>query len=515
MKMLKVLGVIFALSFAFASCGSSESSSATGWNYNDPKWGGFEVSPLSEQETGPGLVFIEGGTFVMGQVADNIHHRWENVPRRVTVSSFYMDEAEVSNVNYREFIYYLSRVYGEEYPEYVKKYYPDTNVWRSPLTSTEFLVNYYFQTTPYNEYPVVGVSWEQAIAYCKWRTDRVNEKRAIDQGYLALNQADISIESAFQTDVYLAGQYMGEAKKELKSLDPRNEGEPRLIKMDDGVFLPNYRLPTEAEWEYAALGSIGNTVDERMVDRKIYPWKGRALRSDDKKYYGLFLANFMRGDGDYMGIAGNLNDQAAPTTVVRSYFPNDYGLYQMAGNVSEWCFDVYRKASYRDVSGFNPTRGNVYMEPTVVDEEILLNDTTGGIVYRQVDDDLNRRNYKQANNINYLDGDYSSLLSPDGSWTTASQGGSDEEGDESYGDEDEAFGRSFLPDSITKQMYDYGKTSLITNQTRVVKGGSWKDRAYWLASGTRRYYDQNRSADWIGFRCAMDRLGSQVHPDYR
>lgn len=502
MKKLKVFGIIFSLFFIFTSCKKGDSSSATGWKYNDSKWGGFEVSSYTEQDTGPGLVFIEGGTFIMGQMEDDIRYEWDNQARRVTVSSFYMDETEVSNVNYREFIYYLSRVYGEEYPEYVSKHYPDTNVWRTPLSSTEFLVNYYFQTTPYNDYPVVGVSWEQAVAYCKWRTDRVNEKRAIDQGYLALNQADISIESAFQTDVYLAGQYMGEARKELKNLDPRFEGEPRNIRMDDGIFLPNYRLPTEAEWEYAAAGLIGNTVDERMVDRRLYPWNGKALRAEDKKNYGTFLANFKRDDGDYMGIAGYLNDDAVPTAPVKMYFPNDYGLYQMAGNVSEWCFDVYRKLSFADVSDFNPVRGNVYMEPTVIDDEVLLNDTTGGIVYRPIDDDLNRRNYKQANNINYLDGDYTSLVSPEGDWLSSQNSGEED----AYASED----YSSSPDSITRQMYEYGRSSLITNQTRVVKGGSWKDRAYWLAVGNRRYYDQYRSADWIGFRCAMDRLGSQT-----
>ena len=499
MKALKVFGIIFVLSFAFISCGNKGSSSATGWNYNDSKWGGFEVSSYVEQDTGPGLVFIEGGTFTMGRMEDDVRYEWDNVERRVTVSSFYMDETEVSNVNYREFIYYLLRIYGEEYPEYVKKYYPDTNVWRSPLSSTEAFVNYYFQTTPYNDYPVVGVSWEQANAYCKWRTDRVNEKRAIDQGYLALNQADISIESAFQTDVYLAGQYMGEAKRELRNLDPRFEGEPRNIRMDDGVFLPNYRLPTEAEWEYAALGLIGNTADERIVDRKTYPWTGKALRSENKKHYGAFLTNFKRGDGDYMGVAGNLNDGGAPTTPVKTFFPNDYGLYNMAGNVSEWCFDVYRKLSQRDVADFNPVRGNVYVEPTIVDDEVLLDEVTGGIVYRPVDDDLNRRNYKQSNNINYLDGDYASLVS-DGDWTTTMGNEDDEYAEENY---------TNSPDSITRQMYEYGRTSLITNNTRVVKGGSWKDRAYWLSPGTRRYYDQYRSAEWIGFRCAMDRLGSQ------
>src|SRR5947208_6732389 len=94
-----------------SSCGK-EKSSVTGWNYNDPKNGGFEVTPYDEQETGPGLVLIEGGTFSMGRTEQDITMDWNNIPRRVTVSSFYMDETEVANVHYLEYLYWTSRVYG-------------------------------------------------------------------------------------------------------------------------------------------------------------------------------------------------------------------------------------------------------------------------------------------------------------------------------------------------------------------------------------------------------------------
>jgi len=107
-----------AMSFIIAMINScaKEKSSTTGWDYNNSKNGGFEVVDYEGQETGPGLVFIEGGTFSMGRVEQDVRYDWNNVPRRVTVSSFYMDETEVKNVDYREYLYWLTRVFYESYP---------------------------------------------------------------------------------------------------------------------------------------------------------------------------------------------------------------------------------------------------------------------------------------------------------------------------------------------------------------------------------------------------------------
>src|SRR5215510_12341891 len=113
MKKFLINGLMFSMAVVlFSSCGK-ERSSITGWNYNDPKNGGFEVVPYDEQETGPGLVLIEGGTFTQGRTEDDLRgmfDEWDNIPRRMTVSSFYMDETEIANIHYLEYLYWLSRV---------------------------------------------------------------------------------------------------------------------------------------------------------------------------------------------------------------------------------------------------------------------------------------------------------------------------------------------------------------------------------------------------------------------
>src|SRR5207344_418786 len=142
------------------------SSDVTGWNYNDKNQGGYQVSKEKEQRTGPGLVFVQGGTFTMGATEEDVMSDWNNIPRRVTVSSFYIDETEVANIHYLEYLYWLSRVFAADYPEVFKKALPDTLVWRDRLAYNEPLVELYLRHPAYQQYPVVGVNWLQASDFC-------------------------------------------------------------------------------------------------------------------------------------------------------------------------------------------------------------------------------------------------------------------------------------------------------------------------------------------------------------
>jgi len=479
-NLLKLGTILMGAMLLFSSCGKKERSSSTGWVYNSTKWGGFEKRDYDGQTAGPNLVLVEGGTFTMGVTEQDITYDWDNIPRRVTVSSFYMDETEVTNINYREYLYWLDRVFGESYPEVYQNALPDTLIWREELAYNEPLVETYFRHPGYDEYPVVGVTWIQAGEYCRWRTDRVNEMMLIEKGILNPN-TEQKDEDNFNTESYLVGQYQGDVRKNLKDL--RTGGE-RPVRFEDGILFPDYRLPTEAEWEYAALalqGNLASEKDEIITDRRIYPWDGTTLRYQKRdKYQGQMLANFKRGAGDYMGVAGNLNDQAPAPAPVRAFMPNDFGLYNMAGNVNEWVADLYRpltSITLRDAENhdLNPYRGGKFQE-LMRDENgrPVEKDSLGRLRYRYIEDDevADRDNFKRGMVYNYLDGDQ----------------------------ESNAF-------------YDYGKHTLISDKSRVFKGGSWADRPYWLSPGTRRFLDEDKASRTIGFRCAMTRTGAPAGND--
>jgi formylglycine-generating enzyme required for sulfatase activity len=109
MQLFKFIAIIAAGAFV-ASC-AREASSSTGWDYNNPKVGGFQKVPFIDQETGPGLVLIEGGTFTMGRAEQDVMYDWDSRSTRVTVSSFYMDQTEVTNFHWLEYLYWISRAY--------------------------------------------------------------------------------------------------------------------------------------------------------------------------------------------------------------------------------------------------------------------------------------------------------------------------------------------------------------------------------------------------------------------
>lgn len=167
---------------------------------------------------------------------------------------------------------------------YIVPIYPDEGVWVNdfPNSTNDVYTRMYFNHPGYDDYPVVGVSWEQAMAFCAWRTE-----------------------------YYLKG-----------------------LKIPDGQIIEAFRLPTEAEWEYAARAG---------ATRNIYPWSMESLMSDK----GCFYGNFKPDEGDYTA------DKHLITARVGSYAPNDFGLYDMAGNVAEWTSTSWSVSGLRQVDDVN------------------------------------------------------------------------------------------------------------------------------------------------------------------
>ena len=345
---------------------------------------GFVVADFGGQPPGPNQVLVQGGRTVLGTFEEDVFYTHDNVERTVTVQSFFLDQTEIANIHWLEYLHYIQRDSSETY---FQSALPDTTVWEKELAFNTPYVSNYLRYPGFRYYPVVGVSWNQAVDYCRWRTEAVNKQRAME----------------YYGEDYIDGD---------------------IPPIESGVYLPEFRLPTEAEWEYAAYGQVGDQwLDENQTQRRLYPWDGRTIRSSKRGSVGKFQANFKRGRGDYAGIAGALNDAGFVTMNIYEYAPNDFGLYNMAGNVNEWVFDIYRPLNFQDMEDLNPIRKSDFLDS---------------------EEDYDSDNFN----------------------------------------------------------------SMVSNKSRVYKGGSWADGAMWLSPGTRRFLDQDSSSATIGFRCATTALGT-------
>ena len=345
---------------------------------------GFVVADFGGQPPGPNQVLVQGGRTVLGTFEEDVFYTHDNVERTVTVQSFFLDQTEIANIHWLEYLHYIQRDSSETY---FQSALPDTTVWEKELAFNTPYVSNYLRYPGFRYYPVVGVSWNQAVDYCRWRTEAVNKQRAME----------------YYGEDYIDGD---------------------IPPIESGIYLPEFRLPTEAEWEYAAYGQVGDQwLDENQTQRRLYPWDGRTIRSSKRGSVGKFQANFKRGRGDYAGIAGALNDAGFVTMNIYEYAPNDFGLYNMAGNVNEWVFDIYRPLNFQDMEDLNPIRKSDFLDS---------------------EEDYDSDNFN----------------------------------------------------------------SMVSNKSRVYKGGSWADGAMWLSPGTRRFLEQDKSTSTIGFRCATTALGT-------
>jgi sulfatase modifying factor 1 len=338
MKSLSGFTLLLFVAIIISSCGRQESGQLTGV-LNRPAWAG--INPF-------GMVYVPSGTLTIGQSDQDVFYTYNQRQKNISISGFFMDDTEITNNEYRQFVFWVrdsvaheimgnkktddfdnetidweveldyddetlsdmyfqgdmvfdgkremdfsSLKYKYQWIDWQKaahdktatrksiinntevKVYPDTLCWIRDFTYSynEPHARNYFWHPAFDDYPVVGVNWKQATAFCQWRTKLWN-------------------------------QY-------------------RLEEPNTEVF----RLPSEAEWEYAARG--GHDISP-------YPWGGPYIRNAK----GCLLANFKPGRGNYT------EDGGMHTVKADAYFPNDYGLYNMAGNAAEWTSSAFHENAY-------------------------------------------------------------------------------------------------------------------------------------------------------------------------
>ncbi len=256
-----------------------------------------------------GMVYCIPGTFHMGQADQDVPATQINFNKQVTIGGFYIDDTEITNNEYRQFMNVMLTdsvdVLGLD--KIMDELYPDTNVWMKDFSHHygDPMMEYYYWHPAFDDYPVVGVDWYASRYFSEWRTGYMNAWRN-----------------------------------------------------DNGMWsMPNFRLPSEAEWEYASRGSR---------DMAKYPWGGPYLRNAK----GCMLANFKPGRGNYY------DDGFQYTSPVASYFSNDFGIYDMAGNVSEWTEDAFFEAAVPIVWDLNPT----YWDETI-DKKVIRGGSWKDVAY--------------------------------------------------------------------------------------------------------------------------------------
>lgn len=411
----KALLTLIAFGLFAASCGKKEDGQLVGAK-DRPSWKG--INPY-------GMVYIPSGTFHAGASDQDISQTYMNKPRSVSIQGFFMDDTEITNNEYRQFIEWVRDSLAHTLLDHVQETSDGKTIldWEQDIDwEDETLTELFYQgndkfegkteinadkfTVEYQDYNWLGAAhnngdWQNANKQAKRNSFFFKKKvkvypdtlvwiRDFSYSYNEPMTRNYFWHPAFDDyPVVGVNWHMARAfcwwRTKLWNQYRGNE-----------VNTEDFRLPTEYEWEYASRGGH---------DQAPYPWGGYYTRNSK----GCLLANFKPGRGNYPEDGGQY------TVKADAYFPNDYGLYNMAGNVAEWTITAY-------------------------------NPNTEGL-------------------------------------------------------------HDFNPD----YRYDAAETDPIAKKTKVIRGGSWKDIAHYLQTGTRTFEYQDTTKSYIGFRCVLTFLGRSIN----